>query len=92
MSEDNLEELTQDKAAAALMIRIMQQNANDAAHLGNSLVESYQRDYSHARAELAAIRTRITILFRGRYLPNPDLVLNALYPAEEEIVKFLEET
>lgn len=88
---DDMNAVTDDGTVAALMIRIMQQNANDSSYLLNGLVEGLQRDLDHAQAELTAIRKRITILLRGPYLPNPALVLNALYPAEEEINAFLPE-
>lgn len=75
--------------ATSLMIRLMQQNAKDAAYTANAVAEGYKRDLDKARAELACVRQVIEELCAKPWVPNPEQIRAALYPREELIRMYL---
>jgi hypothetical protein len=68
-----------DDSATALIINLMQQNANNAAHLSNNLMEGYKLDYEKALATIAQIRFNVENLFASGYMPTESAIIRALY-------------
>lgn len=74
-----------EQLALDLMVTLMDQNAQQANYLTNSLMEGYQRDYRLARAEIALIRDQVKALFLSGYMPTESAIIRALYPDSAEI-------
>lgn len=70
--------------ASDLVIRIMEANANQAASLTNSLVDSLTEQLADSQAEVDAIRARIRHLLDGPYMPTPDAIDRALCPSADD--------
>ena len=71
-----------DKQVASLVVTLMQRNAQEAAWLSNSITKSLQDDLDEARAELKAVRNRITDLCRKPWTPSTHAIMAALYGEE----------
>lgn len=74
-----------DPAAMELVVRIMQQSAKDAAWTTNQLLESYQSRTAELEATLNLIRTRISALLDGPYMPTSRAIEAALWPSSEQV-------
>lgn len=74
-----------DPAAMELVVRIMQQNAADAAWTTNQLLEFHQNRTAELEATLNLIRTRITALLGGPYMPTSHAIEAALWPSSEQV-------
>lgn len=72
-----------------LMADILTQMANDTASITNTVIDNLTRDRDCALATLAAIRDQVEELCHGPYAPNPNMILDALYPAPEVIAAYM---
>ena len=72
-----------DPAAAEFIVRVMQQNAKDAAWTTNQLLDSYENRAKQAEATLALIRSGIGQLLDGPYMPTSHAIEAALWPSSE---------
>jgi len=54
----------------------------------NSLIDSLTEQAASSRAEVDAIRTRITALLSGPYQPSPAAIEAALWPTDEFVEHF----
>lgn len=74
-----------DPAAMELIVRIVQQNAADAAWTGNQLLEFYRNRTKEVEATLELIRARIGALLDGPYMPTPRAIEAALWPSSDHV-------
>jgi ABC-type phosphate/phosphonate transport system ATPase subunit len=81
-----------DPAASELVVRIMQQNAKDAAWTTNELLHAYKSQAEHAEAALALIRDRIGALLDGPWMPTSHAIDAALYPSREQVEEYMKLT
>lgn len=65
--------------------QLMLHNAQENLGIANCLQDAYLKRAQVAEATLSLIREHISDLFSGPYMPNPDYVLEALYPEPELI-------
>lgn len=74
-----------DPASMELVVRIMQQNAKDAAWTTNELLHGYKSRAEEAEAALALIRARVSALLDGPYMPTSHAIEAALWPSSEQV-------
>jgi hypothetical protein len=74
-----------DPAAMELIVRVMQQNAKDAAWTANELLHAYKSQAEQAEATLELIRDRIYALLSGPYMPTSHAIEAALWPSREQV-------
>lgn len=80
-----------DSDAAALVMRIMQQNAKDAAFTSNALMHGYRTSQLKAEATINAIRWNVMQLFAAGYQPSESSIMEAIWPSAEQVEEFMEE-
>jgi hypothetical protein len=73
-----------DDEAAELMGQLMTASLAQTQDVTNRVIDSLTADLADAHATLDAIRWRIGALLEGPYMPNPDALIAALWPNEEE--------
>ena len=73
-----------DSAAMELVVRIMQQNAKDAAWTTEQLLHAYKDRAEKAEATLALIRRGVGALLNGPYMPTSHAIEAALWPASDQ--------
>ena len=74
-----------DPAAMELVVRIMQQNAKDAAWTTEQLLHAYKDRAERAEATLALIRHGVGGLLNGPYMPTSHAIEAALWPASDQV-------
>lgn len=79
----------QDSDTLALVVTLMQRNANDAAHLGEQLIPAYQRDIERLQATIDLIRQGINNAYCKPYAPSQNTILNCLWPYEDDIEDYI---
>jgi hypothetical protein len=81
------EELPDD--VAGLVAQLMLHSSQQTTHLLDGLMKGYRRDYERTRAELRAVRNKVSLACSQPWAPDPDYIIGALYPSEQEIAKYL---
>lgn len=74
-----------DPASMELVVRIMQQNAKDAAWTTNELLDAYKSRAEKAETTIALIRARIGALLDGPYMPTSHAIEAALWPSDKQV-------
>jgi hypothetical protein len=64
---------------ASFLGAAMSQNYRDYAAVVQPLIESQQQEIENLRAELASVRSRVTRLVSGRYMPASAAIIGALW-------------
>lgn len=77
---------------ASLVQRSYNEYAANSRWLIGSLTAELAAELAEAKAELAAIRDTIDLLFLGPYAPSQAAILRALYPDRKLIESFTEGT
>lgn len=84
--------LGSDEAGAANLVgAIVQKNYNDYATNTQQLLENYRRQEAEAKATIDLIRSDIDALFLQPWIPQPHMVLKALFPARARVEALVEE-
>lgn len=78
------------QAALELMATLMETSQKQTQHLTNEIMMGYRDDYHRAQATLECVRSRVTHLFAGDFMPTPTAVIRALHPSEDDIKEWME--
>jgi hypothetical protein len=81
-----------EDACPDLIASLVQRSYNEYAANSRWLIGSLTAELAEAKAELAAIRDTIDLLFLGPYAPSQAAILRALYPDRKLIESFTEGT
>lgn len=73
-----------------LMVQLMQHSHNETNAILNQQIQWKDEEIQRLKFELSLIRRHIMSLFKGPYMPMPDLVLDALFPNDELLEAFQE--
>ena len=71
-----------------LVVKLLKANIKDSQNTYNALLDSAVTSLEERNAELHLIRRNIGALFSGPYMPNPERVLEALYPSRDDVLDF----
>lgn len=63
----------------------MEKSARDLAFTTNSIIDSLAMECAESAATIALAREQVHELFEGPYMPTPETVMMALYPAGERL-------
>lgn len=78
-----------------LIAQILTANAESSYKISQVVDADYRRTIARLEAKLNLIQTNVTNLCIQPWVPNPDKIIDALYPSFEEIneaVEYLKET
>jgi hypothetical protein len=87
MADEDIDD-NEDEGQFTLMAQLIQANFMQSQANSSALIDSLTERAEVAEATLEAIRTLIPQYYSGDYLPNPERVLSALYPAKRIIDHF----
>lgn len=74
-----------------LIVTLMGASANQNNAINWALIQDLSRSERRQRAQLALIRDRVVGLMDGPYMPNPAVVMDALWCSETAVDEWLAE-